>query len=190
MTGEGADEVTAVVLCGGESRRFGSDKTAALLHGRTLLDHVLDGLPKDWPVICVGAERPTGRTVRWVREDPPGGGPLAGVVAGSRATATALLVVLAADMPYAGEVAPRLVDALNANANGEVASLCARDETGQVNPLLAAYRRRELLDLVGNSGHDRAAKTLLGLPYAVLEVCGPAAADVDYPEDLSGFPPR
>lgn len=188
MTGSGSAEVTAVVLCGGESRRFGSDKTAALLHGRTLLDHVLDGLPYNWPVVCVGAERPTCRKVPWVREDPPGGGPLAGVVAGARAAATPLLVVLAADMPYASEVAPRLVAALP--AKGEPKGVCARDDSGQVNPLLAAYRRKDLLDLVGDSGHDRAAKTLLRLPHAVLDVSGPAAADVDYPEDLNGFPAR
>lgn len=188
MTGSGSAEVTAVVLCGGASRRFGSDKTAALLHGRSLLDHVLDGLPHNWPVVCVGAERPTCRRVRWVREDPPGGGPLAGVVAGAWAAATPLLVVLAADMPYASEVAPRLLETLI--ADGSVPALCARDESGQVNPLLAAYRRMDLLDLVGDSGHDRAAKTLLRLPHAVLDVSGPAAADVDYPEDLNGFPAR
>lgn len=188
MSGDGGAEVTALVLCGGASRRFGSDKTAALLHGRTLLDHVLDGLPPEWPVLCVGAERPTRREARWVREDPPGGGPLAGIVAGGRAAATPLLAVLAADMPYAGEVAARLIQALV--ADGSVAAVCARDDSGQVNPLLAAYRRRELLYLIGDSGHDRAAKTLLRLPHAVLDVSGPAAADVDYPEDLSGFPAR
>ena len=45
MTTPQADDVTVVVLAGGESRRFGSDKLAAPLGGSTVLDHVVAGLP-------------------------------------------------------------------------------------------------------------------------------------------------
>ena len=73
---------TALVLCGGGSRRMGSDKTTATLGGATVLDHLLDGLPADWPLVVVGPERPTRRAVRWTRESPAGGGPVAAVAAG------------------------------------------------------------------------------------------------------------
>ena len=36
-----SSDVTVVVLAGGTSRRFGSDKLAAPLHGSTVLDTVL-----------------------------------------------------------------------------------------------------------------------------------------------------
>ena len=39
------DDVTALVLAGGSSRRFGSDKLSALLHGTSVLDHLLTSLP-------------------------------------------------------------------------------------------------------------------------------------------------
>ena len=71
-----------VVLAGGESRRFGSDKLAADLDGRTLLDATLASVPAGLPVVVVGPARPVRRDVRFVREDPPGGGPAAALVAG------------------------------------------------------------------------------------------------------------
>jgi molybdenum cofactor guanylyltransferase len=36
--------VLGAILAGGQSRRFGSDKAKALFEGRSLLDHVADGL--------------------------------------------------------------------------------------------------------------------------------------------------
>ena len=65
--------VTAVVLCGGTGRRFGGDKTQALIDGVPVLDHVVGQLPPSWPVVCVGPARPTVAPVTWVREEPPGG---------------------------------------------------------------------------------------------------------------------
>ncbi len=177
--------VTAVVVCGGEARRFGADKITARLAGRTILDHVLDALPQAWPVIAVGPERPAQRAVLWVRESPPAGGPLAGVLAGARAAGSSLVVVLAGDMPGAGRAAVALVQALTGDASVDAA--IASDEEGQLNPLLAAYRVEALLALVPDSGHDRAAKTLLRLAHRAVIVDAWAARDVDTPSDLDRF---
>ncbi len=48
-------DVTVVVLAGGTSRRFGSDKLAAPLHGSTVLETVVGSLPPGWPSGCRGA---------------------------------------------------------------------------------------------------------------------------------------
>ena len=57
--------VTAIVLAGGQARRFGSDKLSAPFGDGTLLDALLSGLPEDWAVVCVGPDRPTQRALRW-----------------------------------------------------------------------------------------------------------------------------
>ena len=105
-------DVTVVVLAGGTSRRFGADKLGARLHGSTVLETVVGSLPAGWPVVVVGPTRECGRPVTWTREDPPGGGPLAGVAAGVLRVRTAVVAVVAGDMPYAGPALERLVAAL------------------------------------------------------------------------------
>lgn len=185
-----AHSVTAVVLAGGGSRRFGSDKLAAHLAGTSLLEHLLDRLPANWPVVCVGAPRETHRSVSWVREDPPGGGPLSGIAAAvdwltreaDRSLMGSIVVVIAGDMPHAATAAPRLVADLLAAPT--VSASVAEDETGHANPLLTAYRLDDLAAHLPRPAHDLPAKLLLRLPHRLVAIAGIAGRDVDTPEDL------
>ena len=114
MTGTSSD-VVAIVLAGGESRRFGSDKLAADLGGRALLDHALDGLPAHTAIAIVGPERPMDRDVTFLREDPPGGGPAAGLIAGltwALEAGAEVILVLPGDAPGAGRAANLLLAAV------------------------------------------------------------------------------
>ena len=95
----------AVVLAGGAARRLGgADKPGALVARRALLDLVLAALPQTCRVVVVGPERPTVRPVAWVREDPPGGGPVPALAAGyARLAADGepdRVALLAADLPF------------------------------------------------------------------------------------------
>lgn len=184
-TSNGTRDVAVIVLAGGESRRFGSDKIMATWEGQTLLDHVLGSLDPAWEVVCVGPPRPTRRPVRWTREKPPGGGPLAGVAAGVAATTARHLVVLAGDMPWAGPVAALLLAALDHETG--VGAAIARDGEGHTNPLLAAYRRAALTTTLPQPAHGRAAKTLLAIPHVAVDVPGREGRDVDRPTDLPGI---
>ena len=180
------DDVTAVVLAGGKSKRFGSDKLAAPLRGTTVLEHLLGSLPSRWPVVVVGAERPTVRQATWTVEDPPGGGPLAGVQAGLAFVTTAFVVVVAGDMPYAGYTVRDLVAALGAQPPA-VAGVVATDDAGHANPLLAAYRTAALSGALPRPAHNRPAKLLLALPHNLVRVTGIPALDVDTRQDLSAL---
>ncbi|GAB3440966.1 hypothetical protein GCM10027517_16220 [Phycicoccus ginsengisoli] len=195
--------VTAVVLCGGTGRRFGGDKTRAELGGTSILDHLLDGVPAGWTVLCVGDRRPTTRDVTWLREDPPGGGPVAALAAALPHVATPVLVALGGDMPYAAPAAPLLVARLTAGgtvadahgsgrgeAGGDgtdpgVEVVAARDPGGRVQPLLAAYRVDALRAAVPEPAAGAPLMRLLDrLRVEAVEVADPAALDVDTPDDL------
>lgn len=176
-------EPTVLVLCGGTARRFGSDKLAAHYAGTTVLDHLLDTLPATWPVVCVGPPRPTRRAVTWTREEPPGGGPLAGVAAGLTGVGTAHVLVVAGDMPAAAAALPLLLAAL-ADGPG-VDAVVATDATGRPNPLLAAYRTDALRTTLPPDPAGRPARTLLAMSHRELPVDPAQAWDVDTPEDLA-----
>lgn len=150
----------AVVLAGGAARRLGGvDKAALRVGGARLLDRVLEACGGAGRTVVVGPRRETVLAVEWVREEPAGGGPLAGLAAGVGRTAAELVVVVAADLPFvtAGTVAA-LLDGVPPEADGALLV----DPGGRDQPLLAVYRRqalrRELAVLAAEHG------TLDGLP--------------------------
>lgn len=108
----------AVVLAGGTGRRMGgASKPDVTVAGRRMLDHVLGELAAQGvPAVVVGPpdlDVPDG--VALTREDPPFGGPAAGIAAGYRA-GTPLhgpgpVAVLACDAPFAPRVLPELAAA-------------------------------------------------------------------------------
>lgn len=176
--------VPVVVLAGGSSRRFGADKLAAPLGGSSVLERAVAGIPSGWPVVLVGPARPLARPgARWVREDPPGGGPLAAVLTGLAACDGDVVAVLAGDMPAGGVVLPSLVAALGADE--AVGAAVAEDDEGRVTPLLGVYRRSSLAHLGLGTGHGGRAMALLDAGYVSVHVGTAAARDVDTPQALA-----
>lgn len=156
------------MLAGGSARRLdGASKPDIAVGGRSLLDRVLDAVMDAERVIVVGPRRPTERAVRWVREDPPGTGPVAGIAAGLAAVEAARLVVLAADLPRVAPAVPVLLSALG---DADVAVLTRADHS---NYLAAAWRADAL----------RAAITRLGAPSGIAaRKLYDAATVVDVPD--------
>jgi molybdopterin-guanine dinucleotide biosynthesis protein A len=182
--------IAAVVLCGGGSRRLaGRDKARESLAGTTVMDHLLDALPSDWPVVCVGEERATTRSVGWCRESPAGGGPVAGIAAGLEHLRhqgqpdSGICVVLGGDMPFAAAALPTLVDALNAQPG--LGAVMAVDPDGRTQPLLAAYRTQVLrAALPSEPGGARLVAVIDALATGTVECDARTTLDVDTPEAL------
>ncbi len=174
-----------MILTGGSAVRLdGADKASIELGGLTLLEHALGAMLDVDEVVVVGDPVPTTRPVTFTREDPAGGGPAAGMLAGLRAFARRpdLLVVLAVDMPLVtSATVRRLVEA--AEQDGAVLI----DQDDQLQYLCAAYRT-EALDRVRPSYEDEHGLSVralvMGLELAHVPAYGPETRDVDTWEDL------
>lgn len=180
----------AVVLAGGTAVRMGGvDKAAIEIDGVTLLERALAATMSATEVVVVGDEVPTTRPVTWTREDPPGGGPAAGLLAGLDRFLRPpdLVCVLAVDMPRvnAGTVA-RLTWAVEGDTTVDGAVLL--DGEGRRQVLTAVYR---LVSLQAARPEDRErehglpVRRLVGLlRLAEVPAVGDEARDVDTWEDL------
>jgi molybdopterin-guanine dinucleotide biosynthesis protein A len=173
----------AVVLAGGRAERLGgADKASLGVADATLLDRALAAVARAGTVAVVGDERPTAVPVRWTRERPAYGGPVAATYAGRDVLThpADLLVVLAVDMPAvdAGTVG-RLVAAA-AGRNGAVLTAGGR-------PHLAMAVHTAALDAVRPDSVEGAAMRELWEALDLQEVpaAGKEAVDVDTWADLA-----
>jgi molybdopterin-guanine dinucleotide biosynthesis protein A len=185
-------EVAAIVLAGGQARRFGSDKLAADVDGRSLLEIALDGLPDDWRVAVVGPRRRLLREVAFLREDPPGGGPAAGLITGliwALATGVESITTLPGDATGGGRAAVLLRAAL---AGQEPDAVVGVDGSGRDQVLQLALRpsaARLLVELAGpERGHDQSVRRLVTrLSPTRLALPDDLCADIDTVDQLRHF---
>jgi len=178
-----------VVLTGGTARRLGgAPKTALDVGGRSPLRRLLDDVAP-LPTVVVGEPQDVGHEVLWAREQPVGGGPLAGVGAGVAAVRAAhpgpaVVVVLAGDQPFAGPAVGALLAALDADAAVDAALAVGPD--GRPQPLLAAYRLAAVRERLAQDLHGRPARDLVaGLRTVGVAVSAATVLDVDDADDLA-----
>lgn len=133
----------AIVVAGGRARRLGgASKPDVEVGGIALLDHALAAVSGAARAVVVGPPRVARPGITTVLEDPPDGGPVAGVAAGLDALPAdgpELVVVLACDVPGAGRALPALLAAVR-DADG--ARMVGAE--GRPQHLVAVYRRAAL----------------------------------------------
>lgn len=154
--------------------------------GVPLLDRVLTACAAARRTVVVGPERETVRPVRWTRETPPGGGPVAALAAGLALVGAEVTVLLAADLPFLDPATvSALVIALDTDPAAEAVLLV--DADGRDQPLAAAYRtaalRTALAALPSPGGAPLRAVTR-GLRASWLPDRRRAAVDCDTWEDV------
>ena len=97
-----ARDITGVILAGGLSRRFGSNKALALLRGKFLIQHVTETLTaifSDCLLITNTPEQYSFLHLPMIKDRYQGMGPLAGIHAALLHTANPMIFVLGCDMP-------------------------------------------------------------------------------------------
>ena len=137
--------LSALLLCGGRSRRFGGEKGLALFRGQPLAERALGILTRVSDDVWISTNLPKeyGHLGRGLIADLyPGCGPLAGLQAGLLTVRHELLAVIPCDMPFASA---RLLEHMHRLSDGYDVIVPAQDDVspGQVRyePLHAIYRR-------------------------------------------------
>lgn len=180
-------ELGGIVLTGGGAARLGGvDKASIEVAGSTLLERALRALSEIPDVVVVGDEVSTSRPVTFLREDPPGGGPAAGLLAGLSGfpRRPRRLVVLAVDMPL---VTAATVRRLTRAAEGSQDGALLLDGDGRRQYLCAVFRTESLLSAAPppSGQHGLPMRRLVGgLRLAEVVSVGGEAQDVDSGEDL------
>jgi len=195
-------ELAAVILAGGTAARLdGADKASLEHAGATFLEHALAATRDASEVVVVGDPVPTSRPVTFVREDPPLGGPVAGLVAGRRALARRpdAVVVLAVDMPFVtaatlhrmrGRLRGRLQGRLRGRPQGAAGADGAVLTDADGRRRLVLLLRTEALDAASPPDpHGRSVGSLLdALDLADVPAEGDEARGVDTWRDLRDLP--
>jgi molybdopterin-guanine dinucleotide biosynthesis protein A len=173
-----------VLLTGGASRRMGVDKATLVVGGETLAERAARVLTAVCdPVVEVGSGV-TG--LPCTREEPPGEGPLAGLLAGADALALAsdgAIVVLTCDLPFVDDAFVGMLVEHPANGSvvptvaGRKQYACSRWSAAAVASARVSFARGE-----------RVMRALLGAgdaTFVVADAHALALADVDTPDDLA-----
>ena len=133
------DDVTAFVLAGGKSTRMGKDKAFLEFRGRILLARALElAAGAGQKVRIVGDPRKFAAFGRVIEDIYRERGPLGGIHAALKSTATELNLMLAVDLPF---VQPSFLKYLSSVAR-ETKALATVPRAGDgLQPLCAVYRR-------------------------------------------------
>ncbi|MHA7133833.1 molybdenum cofactor guanylyltransferase [Oerskovia turbata] len=165
----------AVVLAGGRAQRLGTSKPRLVVAGARLLDHVLAATRDARATVVVGPEDLASDAYLLTREDPPFGGPVAGVAAGLAAlpgAAAPWVLLLACDVPEAARAVPLLVAAASGPEGGPAADPAAdpvtdeADEADAADGVCLAHDGRDqwLVGLYRRDALDAAVARLAGDP--------------------------
>jgi molybdopterin-guanine dinucleotide biosynthesis protein A len=166
---------TAVVLAGGRAARLGGQAKPQLeVGGRTMLATVLAAVEGADRRVVVGPPQTAPPDVVLVREQPPGGGPVAALRAGLEVVPTDVVVLLAGDLPF---LTAALIDRLRERLTGD--GVLVVDDTGRDQLLLGAWR----------TGALRAAMPEAGGPTSLRKVMSPLAVRRLRPDVPPGQPP-
>lgn len=182
--------VVGAVLCGGRSRRFGSDKALADAGGRPLGLRVVEALRQGGadPVLAVGGRAGDGLGVPTLADRAPGQGPLAALATVLLWARTGLVVVAPCDLPLlTGAHVRALVDAATA---GDAAGTGGRASVafvgGGPQAMLACWPARwgpAVATLLHGGARSWRAALEAG-PWDPVALPAEAVADADTPEAL------
>ncbi|TDN92001.1 molybdopterin-guanine dinucleotide biosynthesis protein A [Microbacterium sp. BK668] len=185
----------AVLLAGGRARRVGGAvKPLFEVGGRSLLARAVDAArgAAARPIVVAAPVLDASLDVSWVSEEPPFGGPVAGIVAAfSRAELwdpePDWTFLLACDLPFVGAAVERLRSGILLLPS-DTEGVCLTDPSSRPQWLTGLYRTRALraaARVIPDQGRDAPVRDLLeDLAIAAVAAPDDLTSDVDTWEDL------
>lgn len=187
------EQLSAVILCGGRSRRMGRDKARLPWEDGELLDAIARGLTGAEEVLLAAAAAADYRDKPYqiVADCFPGCGPMAGLHSALTACRFPILFVTTCDMPLVDWNAARALYRFLDRASEAVVPV---DGAGRVHPLCGLYRRQALPVLTRRleAGQYRMTEALGGLavryaPAEILPYGEDTLRNLNTPEEYRAF---
>lgn len=188
--------VSAIVLAGGRSSRFGRDKLAEPIAGRALLLHAIDAVrpfaSEVLVMVAPGARPDVPAGVRIVADARPFEGPLAGLLVGLGAANEPIVLVTGGDMP---ELVGGVLEALLIPFDRPGTEAAVLEQAGRARPLPMVLRREVALDVAASlvANGERRLRVLVDALAAIviaenvwraLDPGGKSVFDIDTQADL------
>ncbi len=196
----------SIILAGGRSSRMGAgqNKVTLEVEGRPLVASAVAAVQAATQTVLVGPEAPLREALpgKWAshlthtREDPPFGGPVAGILAGLSVLSEdspGLVALLACDVPGSPAAMQAVLSSGPAQqlaGSPDVDGVCALAPDGHIQWLLGLYRKQFLMRRSAQiSGQDNlSVRRFLGpATLAGIEVPARSVQDVDTPQDLRHY---
>ncbi len=136
-------DITGVILAGGQSRRFGSNKALALFHGKSLIQYATETVAaifNDCLLVTNAPEQYDFLNIPMIRDQYQDSGPLAGIHAALLQISTSRAFVVACDMP---NLSPELIRYICNINEQEYDVIIPWLEKGQ-EPLFGIYHKKSL----------------------------------------------
>lgn len=173
-------DLTAAIIAGGKSRRFGEPKASALFRNRKLLDYSIDVAQKisAHVIIIDGVNESIGTSKYPIFKDLiPGCGPLGGIYTALKFSCTPFVATLPCDTPF---LIPELYEILFNQVTWQQ-PVVAESESG-LEPLIAIWPKTMIVTL---------EQAILANNYSLsysLELS--TAKKIYIPAELSGYHPN
>lgn len=183
--------LTALVLCGGRSKRMGRPKAFLPFEGTTMIDHIvksLDGIFRQTLLVSNEPEAFEDLGIDCVKDILPYRGPLGGILSGLLVAKYEYSFVIACDMPLVTE--PLILSLSKARHESDV--VIVSHDNG-VEPLLGVYSKKCIKPLEDSlfSGTLSIKELLGGISYDTIDVDTangeelPSYFNVNSPKDYS-----
>ncbi|WP_085523361.1 molybdenum cofactor guanylyltransferase [Tuberibacillus sp. Marseille-P3662] len=174
------DELGAAILAGGASRRFGSHKSLALLHGKTMVESAVASVKPltnnmvivSHPDIHNNLEQMTGLPTMVDEERFQGHGPLAGIYSAFQRLNKEWLMVVPCDVPNLSESFLRWLLSCGEHEKS-IDGIIPRSE-GRLQPLIAVYHRNSVpvIEKLLNKGQRRMQDLIEQMRFRIVSADG------------------